>query len=129
MKLVYINRLSFFISEGTLDVTVHEIRDDGNIKEIHRVTGGPYGGMYVNQQFETLLEELFGIQRIQKFKKQHPSDWLVNEGVWREKRGKRILDDSLMTNIRLPRSFVSMLNETQNSVMESYGTRTWNWKI
>ena len=74
MKLVYINRLSFFISEGTLDVTVHEIRDDGNIKEIHRVTGGPYGGMYVNQQFETLLEELFGIQRIQKFKKQHPSD-------------------------------------------------------
>ena len=109
-------------------MTVHEIRDDGNIKEIHRVTGGPYGGMYVNQQFETLLEELFGIQRIQKFKKQHPSDWLVNEGVWREKRGKRILDDSLMTNIRLPRSFVSMLNETQNSVMESYGTRTWNWK-
>ena len=55
-------------------MTAHEIRDDGNIKEIHRVTGGPYGGMYVNQQFETLLEELFGIQRIQKFKKQHPSD-------------------------------------------------------
>ena len=57
-------------------MTVHEIQDDGNIKEIHKVTGGPYGGMYVNQQFETLLEELFGVQRIQKFKEQHPSDWL-----------------------------------------------------
>ena len=40
-----------------------------------------------------------------------------------KKRGKRILDDSLMTNIRLPRSFVSMLNETQSSVMDSYGTK------
>ena len=105
-------------------MTVHEIQDDGNIKEIHKVTGGPYGGMYVNQQFETLLEELFGVQRIQKFKEQRPSDWLslVNEFEGK-KRGKRILDDSLMTNIRLPRSFVSMLNETQSSVMDSYGTK------
>ena len=45
---------------GTLDVTVHEIQDDGRIKEIHKVTGGPHGGMYVNQQFESLLDELFG---------------------------------------------------------------------
>ena len=55
-------------------MTVHEIRDEGNIKEIYRVTEGPYGGMYVNQRLETLLEELFGVQRIQKFKKQRPSD-------------------------------------------------------
>lgn len=39
---------------GTLDVTVHKIQDDGRIKEIHKVTGGPHGGMYVNQQFESL---------------------------------------------------------------------------
>ncbi|KAJ7381801.1 hypothetical protein OS493_038955 [Desmophyllum pertusum] len=47
------------IGGGTLDVTVHEIQDDGTIKEIHKVTGGPYGGIYVNQRFESLLEELF----------------------------------------------------------------------
>ena len=29
----------FFISMGTLDVTVvHKIQDDGNIKEVHRAT-------------------------------------------------------------------------------------------
>ena len=53
----------------------------------------------------------------------HLIDSLMNEFEGK-KCGKRILDDSLMTNIRLPRSFVSVLNETQNSVMESYGTRT-----
>ena len=75
---------------GTLDVTVHEIQDDGNNKKIHKVTGGPYGGIYVNRQFETLLEELFGVQRIQKFK-EHPSDWmsLMNEFEGKN-RGKRI---------------------------------------
>ena len=104
-------------------MTVHEIQDDGNNKKIHKVTGGPYGGIYVNRQFETLLEELFGVQRIQKFK-EHPSDWLSLMKEFEGKnRGKRILDDSLMTNIRLPRSFVSMLNETQSSVMDSYGTK------
>ncbi|KAJ7328613.1 hypothetical protein OS493_023882 [Desmophyllum pertusum] len=33
------------IGGGTLDVTVHEKQDDGTIKEIYKVTGGPYGGM------------------------------------------------------------------------------------
>ena len=53
---------------GTIVVTVHEIQDDGNNKKIHKVTGGPHGGIYYNRQFETLLKELFGVQRIQKFK-------------------------------------------------------------
>ncbi|KAJ7353756.1 hypothetical protein OS493_032626 [Desmophyllum pertusum] len=30
------------IGGGTLDVTAHEILTNGNIKEIHQVTGGPY---------------------------------------------------------------------------------------
>ena len=38
-------------------MTVHEIQDDGTIKEIHKVTGGPYGGIYVNLKLnETYLE-------------------------------------------------------------------------
>lgn len=36
---------------GTLDVTVHEIDDEGGTKEIYQVTGGPYGGIKVNEQF------------------------------------------------------------------------------
>ncbi|KAI8510870.1 hypothetical protein Bbelb_117860 [Branchiostoma belcheri] len=29
---------------GTVDVTVHEIRHDGSMRELHRPTGGPWGG-------------------------------------------------------------------------------------
>ena len=105
-------------------MTVHEVQGDGTIKEVHKVTGGPYGGMYVNQQFESLLEELFGARKLEAYRKQFPSDWLslMNEFEGK-KRGKRILDSSLMTNFRLPRSFVSMVNQTRIPAMERYGEK------
>ena len=105
-------------------MTVHEIQDDGTIKEINKVSGGPYGGIFVNQRFASLLEELFGGQRLQSYREKFPSDWLclMNEFEGK-KRGKRILDSSLMTNIRLPRSFVSLVKQTQSPAMERYGKK------
>ena len=105
-----------FCSGGTLDVTVHAIQDDGNIKEIHKVTGGPYGGIKVNQQFEALLDELLDSRKLQTYRRQNPSDWLclMNEFEGK-KKGERILDSKVMTNIRLPRSFVSLANQCWRS--------------
>lgn len=105
-------------------MTVHEIQDDGTIKEIHKVTGGPYGGICVNQRFESLLEDLFGATKIQTYRNQFPSDWLslMNE-FEAKKRGNRILDSSLMTNIRLPRSFVFLINQTKSPMLERYGDK------
>ena len=40
-----------------------------------------------------------------------------------KKRGQRILASSLMTNIRLPRSFVSLVNGTRSPAMERYGEK------
>ena len=115
--------LFFFCSGGTLDVTVHEIDNDGSIKEIYQVTGGPYGGIKVNEEFERLLDELFGAEKLKRYREQYPSDWLslMNEFEGK-KRGKRILDSGLMTNIRLPRSFVSLVTQSRSSAMERYGT-------
>lgn len=111
-------------SGGTLDVTVHEIQDDGRIKEIHKVTGGPHGGMYVNQRFESLLDELFGTTTLQSYREQFPSDWLCLMSEFEaKKRGKRILDSSLMTNIRLPRSFVSQIKQNKGMGIDRYGER------
>ena len=105
-------------------MTVHAIQEDGNIKEIHKVTGGPYGGIKVNQQFEALLDELFGAQELQKYRKEYPSDWLclMNEFEGK-KRADCVLDSTVMTNIRLPRSFVSLANRSQGRAMARYGEK------
>ena len=80
------------------------------------MTGGPYGGIKVNQQFEALLDKLLDTRELQTYRKQHPSDWLclMNEFEGK-KRGERILDSKVMTNIRLPRSFVSLANQSWRS--------------
>ena len=80
------------------------------------MTGGPYGGIKVNQQFEALLDELLEAQKLKTYRKQSPSDWLclMNEFEGK-KRGERILDSKVMTNIRLPRSFVSLANQSWRS--------------
>ena len=108
-------------SGGTLDVTLHAIQDDGTIKEIHKVTGGPHGGIKVNEQFGNLLEELVGEKKIRNYQHIFPSDWLalINE-FEAKKRGKRIVDRDVTTNLRVPRSFVSMVNESQSSTFAKY---------
>lgn len=104
-------------------MTVHELQTDGSIKEVYKVTGGPHGGIKVDQQFEGLLEELFGAQNVGRYRHEYRSDWLTLKNDFEaKKRGDRMLDSDLMTNIRLPRSFVSLARKNQTKEMHSYGS-------
>ena len=104
-------------------MTVHELQTDGSIKEVSKVSGGPHGGIRVNQQFESLLEKLFGEQNVGKYRHEYPSDWLnLKNDFEAKKRGDRMLDSDLMTNIRLPRSFVSLASNNQTRAMHNYGS-------
>ncbi|CAG2207277.1 Ubiquitin-conjugating enzyme E2 J1,Probable ubiquitin-conjugating enzyme E2 33,Ubiquitin-conjugating enzyme E2 32,Ubiquitin-conjugating enzyme E2 6,Ubiquitin-conjugating enzyme E2 34 [Mytilus edulis] len=49
---------------GTVDITVHEVRLDNSLKEIHRASGGPWGGIKVDDAFQEYLLDLFGFERI-----------------------------------------------------------------
>lgn len=94
---------------------------DGSIKEIHKVTGGPYGGINVNQQFENLLDELFGAENVQCYRQKFCSDWLSLANKFEaKKRSDRIVQETTMTNIPLPRSFVNQLRRKQTPAMHAY---------
>lgn len=103
-------------------MTVHEKQDDGIIKEIYKVTGGPYGGMKVNHQFNSLLNEVFGDQKLYDYRGQFPSDWLkLMNDFEAKKRGIRALENK-ETRIRLPRSFVSWINDYLTTALRVYGS-------
>ena len=60
----------FFVSTGgTVDITVHEVRSDKSLKEIHRASGGPWGGIKVDDAFQEYLLELFGFEIIESLAK------------------------------------------------------------
>ncbi|WAR14841.1 HS12A-like protein [Mya arenaria] len=43
---------------GTVDTTGHEVQENGQLKELHAATGGPWGGKLVNDAFEEFISEL-----------------------------------------------------------------------
>ena len=101
-------------------MTVHEKQDDGTIKEIHKVTGGPYGGLKVNHQFEGLLNELFDDQELYEYRKTFPVDWLHLKNEFEEKKRSGRAMANKETRINLPRSFISSFAEIRPQSRERY---------
>ena len=106
---------------GTLDVTVHERKDDGTMKEIYKVTGGPYGGSKVNHQFEGLMNELFGDQELYEYRKVFPSDWLKLKNDFEEKKRNNRALQGKETKILLPVSLTTTAKEIRPQARERYG--------
>ncbi|XP_019623427.1 PREDICTED: heat shock 70 kDa protein 12A-like [Branchiostoma belcheri] len=59
---------------GTVDVTVHKVRDDGSMRELHRPTGGPWGGTKVDSNFSNLLEQIFGKDLMNEYRRKFPRE-------------------------------------------------------
>lgn len=74
-------------------------------------TGGPHGGIKVNQEFKSLLDKIFGAQKLSEYRKQYPSDWtsLMNDFEIK-KWGRRVVEQQA-TTIRLPCSFLTLIND------------------
>lgn len=61
---------------GTVDTTVHEVLEDGLLRELHAATGGAWGGVLVNEAFEEFIQTLVGDAVFKKFCHDFPSDWI-----------------------------------------------------
>ncbi|KAG2464886.1 HS12A protein, partial [Polypterus senegalus] len=64
----------FTIAGGTIDITVHEVLENGFLKELQKASGGGWGGLSVDQHFTAFLRELFEGDVWETFEKEHPSE-------------------------------------------------------
>ena len=106
----HIQLVLFFIG-GTLDVTAHEILTNGNIKEVHQVTGGPHGGTKVDEEFVSLLKKFFGNNVVEIFREKYPGEWLELMNEFEMKKRGRRASEGETTRIRLSRTFTSLVSE------------------
>lgn len=65
-----------YIAGGTIDITVHEVLDNGNLKELHAASGNDMGGESVDKQVISFLKDIFSEEIFETFQKNHPSDAL-----------------------------------------------------
>ncbi|XP_060570709.1 heat shock 70 kDa protein 12B-like [Ruditapes philippinarum] len=61
---------------GTVDITVHEVTDQGNLKELHKASGGDWGGTKVDEAYEAFLTSIVGPSIISTFKTKHLEDYI-----------------------------------------------------
>lgn len=92
---------------GTLDITVHEIQEDGTIREIHCPAGGQLGGMHVDREFQRMLMTVFGEDFINKFRRDFPNDWqkIMNDFEIQKRAEEGVDNDEV--SIVLPFNFVN----------------------
>lgn len=79
------------------------------------MTGGPYGGIYVDDKFVSLLESLFGIPTVKNFRSSYPAEWLrmINDFEMK-KRGRRAFEGK-NTRIILPRDFARLVSDPKSA--------------
>ncbi|KAM6418297.1 heat shock 70 kDa protein 12B-like [Pluvialis apricaria] len=59
---------------GTIDITVHEIQENHYLKELHKATGGGWGGNRVDENFANFLKEIFDDGVWDEYVKSYPTE-------------------------------------------------------
>lgn len=116
---------------GTVDLTVHELDEGGKLKELYKATGGAWGSMGIDCQFEALLADIFGEKFMANFIHNKPICWVELMSHFEAK--KRAFDPrkNVSINISLPYAFIDYFRErTGQSVkvaVDTYGDEGVQW--
>ena len=75
------------------------------------MTGGPYGGTKVDEEFVSLLKKFFGANVVEIFRAKYPGEWLELMNEFEMKKRGRRASEGETTRIRLSRTFTSLVSE------------------
>ncbi|KAK2535884.1 Hspa12a [Columba livia] len=104
---------------GTVDITVHQIRlPEGHLKELYKATGGPYGSLGVDYEFEKLLCKIFGEDFIEQFKIKRPAAWVDLMIAFESRKRAAAPDRTNPLNITLPFSFIDYYKKFRGHSVE-----------
>ncbi|XP_060578454.1 heat shock 70 kDa protein 12A-like [Ruditapes philippinarum] len=103
---------------GTIDITVHEVLRNGNLKELHKASGGAWGGTKVDAAFEAFLSEIIGPRGIAKFKEDHMEDYIDMFRDFEIKKRDIAPSKNAKITMRIPITLVDIANETCDRPMK-----------
>lgn len=104
---------------GTVDLTVHELEVNGKLKELYKATGGAWGSIGVDCQFEMLLVDIFGEKFLMDYVQTYPISWLELISAFEVKKRSFNAQKQIPTNIPLPFAFIDHLKKTSGKSIES----------
>ena len=106
---------------GTADIACHQVDDKGRIRQIAAPSGGAWGSTYVDENFLTVLKQIFGEKWMDEFKQKYPAKYIEILGNFREskknykntdkKKIKKKMYDTTFHNVKVPFMFQDFMSE------------------
>lgn len=96
---------------GTVDITVHEVVVGGNLKELHKASGGAWGGTKVDEAFRQFLIKLVGAPVMKKFQDKHMEDYIEIFRDFEIKKREISPSRDTKVTIRLPTALTELFEE------------------
>jgi len=85
-----------------VDASVHEKKMDGTLKQLHRPSGGPWGGTKVDDKYIAWLTEMFGKGAMRNLKKESMGDYLDILREFESKKRSVTPDSEGKITLRIP---------------------------
>ncbi|KAH3833639.1 gamma-aminobutyric acid receptor subunit alpha-6-like isoform X2 [Dreissena polymorpha] len=103
---------------GTIDITIHQVCAGGNLKEIHRASGGDWGGTMVDEAFMDFLGMITDKKAVQRFKDESMEDYIELLRDFEIK--KRALDNTKegKVTIKIPVSLSDLAKDVTGMLLQ-----------
>ncbi|XP_060594200.1 heat shock 70 kDa protein 12A-like isoform X2 [Ruditapes philippinarum] len=103
---------------GTVDITVHEVMRGGCLKELHKASGGAWGGTTVDDAFFNFLSKIAGPSVMAKFKDKHMEDFIDLFRDFEVKKREIRPDKDSKVTFRIPTVFADLVKEVKGETLQ-----------
>ncbi|XP_053395912.1 heat shock 70 kDa protein 12B-like [Mercenaria mercenaria] len=103
---------------GTVDITFHQVIVDDKLREIHKASGGAWGGTRIDDEYEKLLKSIVGPDVMKTFKDQHLDDYVDMLRAFEIKKRDLTPDDTTKITIRIPPSLNELVQEIRKKQLK-----------
>ncbi|XP_061165022.1 heat shock 70 kDa protein 12B-like [Saccostrea echinata] len=115
---------------GTVDITVHEVQPDLNLKELYKASGGAWGGTQVDEAYKQMLIKIVGAPIITEFSRTHTADYVDMYREFETKKRAITGDTKGKVTIKIPISLVETFEEdTGEDIKETIENTKFSGKI
>ena len=117
--MLVLSSSSFVIAGGTVDVSVHEVLEDNNLRELYKASGGAWGGTTVDEVYKDVLIKIFGMGVFTKFKNEIMDDYIdIFRTFEVKKRGISATTEN-DTIVSLPTALVETYNDETEGTLKT----------
>ena len=99
---------------GTVDITVHEVKNNGHLKELDRASGGDWGGTSVDMAFKQALADIVTEGMIEGYCHKYTGDYieLLRDFEIKKRKCGQGNDSNHLITLKVPVTFTEECAET-----------------